>query len=112
MVPQFATDNERHEAAKSGKGKVMYPNLKLAIFKRGIRQNHLAKELGMTDAVLSKIIHGFREPSHEQRVMLANYLSEDQEWLFERFEAAMAVAGVSPVSVRSGASPRKADGDS
>ena len=62
----------------------MYPNLKIAIFKRGLRQNHLAKELGMSDALLSKIIHGFREATNEQRAL---------EWLFERFEVAVAAAG-------------------
>jgi transcriptional regulator with XRE-family HTH domain len=71
----------------------MYPNLKIAIFKRGLRQNHLAKELGMSDAVLSKIIHGFREATNEQRTLLAGYLGENEEWLFERFDVAVAAAG-------------------
>jgi len=68
----------------------MYPNLKVAIFKRGLRQNYLARELGLNDALLSKIIHGFREPTAEQKVLISGYLGENEEWLFERFETAMA----------------------
>jgi transcriptional regulator with XRE-family HTH domain len=68
----------------------MYPNLKIAIFKKGLRQNHLAKDLGMNDALLSKIIHGFREPTNEQKALIATYLGEDPEWLFEKFETAVA----------------------
>lgn len=64
----------------------MYPNLKLEIFKRGIRQNHLAREVGINEVVLSKIIHGFRDPSASQRSLLAGYLNVDENWLFERFE--------------------------
>lgn len=66
----------------------MYPNLKLEIFKRGIRQNHLAKLLGIHDAILSKIIHGYREPSVAQRKLLAEYLEVDEAWLFAKYEDA------------------------
>ncbi len=65
----------------------MYPNLKLQIFKRGIRQNHLAKQMGISDAILSKIIHGYREPSDAERKVLASYLQADENWLFEKFDA-------------------------
>jgi transcriptional regulator with XRE-family HTH domain len=64
----------------------MYPNLKLAIFKKGIHQNHVSKILGINEANLSKIIHGFREPSESQRRLLAAYLDSEESWLFERFE--------------------------
>jgi transcriptional regulator with XRE-family HTH domain len=64
----------------------MYPNLKLEIFKRGIRQNNLARELGMNEANLSKIIRGYREPSGSQRQLLAQYLGVDESWLFEKYE--------------------------
>jgi len=91
----------------------MYPNLKIAIFKRGIRQNHLARELGMNDAVLSKIIHGFREPSNEQKALLSGYLREDEDWLFERFEtAAVAAAGASAGPMPATVAQGKEDGDS
>jgi transcriptional regulator with XRE-family HTH domain len=64
----------------------MYPNLKLQIFKRGVRQNHLAKQMGVSDAILSKIIHGYREPSAAERRVLSAYLEADENWLFEKFE--------------------------
>jgi transcriptional regulator with XRE-family HTH domain len=64
----------------------MYPNLKMAIFMRGVRQNFLAKNLGISDGSLSKIIHGFREPSDIQREQLALYLDADEGWLFEKLE--------------------------
>jgi transcriptional regulator with XRE-family HTH domain len=68
----------------------MYPNLKVQIFKSGIRQNHIAKDLGIGDAVLSKIIHGYRAPSEPERKLLANYLGVDEAWLFEEYEATPA----------------------
>lgn len=68
----------------------MYPNLKLAIFKQGIHQNRLARELGINEFVLSKIIHGYREPSESVRRLLAGYFQVDEVWLFEKFEVAAA----------------------
>jgi len=68
----------------------MYPNLKLQIFKRGERQNHLARQMGISDAILSKIIHGYREPTDAERKVLAAYLEADENWLFERFESEAA----------------------
>jgi len=64
----------------------MYPNLKLAIFKRGLHQNRLAQVLGINEAILSKIIHGYRQPSEPQRRLLANFLSVSEEWLFEKYD--------------------------
>ncbi len=66
----------------------MYPNLKLEIFKRGLHQNHLARELGLDETVLSKIIRGCREPSESQKQKLASYLDVETSWLFEKFSAA------------------------
>ncbi len=67
----------------------MYPNLKLEIFKRGIHQNHLARVLGINEVILSKIIHGYREPSEAQRRLLAGYLEADEGWLFEKFDGSL-----------------------
>ena len=64
----------------------MYPNLKLQIFKLGLHQNHLAREIGIADTILSKIIHGFREPTADQRRLLAQHLGVDEDWLFQKFE--------------------------
>ncbi len=64
----------------------MYPNLKLQIFKSGIRQNQIAKDLKLCESQLSKIIHGYREPSEGERKLLSGYLNVDETWLFERHE--------------------------
>jgi len=64
----------------------MYPNLKLQIFKSGIRQNQIARDLKLCESQLSKIIHGYREPSAQERQLLAAYLNVDEAWLFERYE--------------------------
>lgn len=64
----------------------MYPNLKLQLFRKAVRQNHLARELGIDESFLSKIIHGYREPSAALRQMLANYLGAEESWLFEKYE--------------------------
>ncbi len=63
----------------------MYPNLKLQIFKLGMHQNYLAKKLGIDETALSKIIHGYREPSETQRRLLAGYLEAEENWLFEKY---------------------------
>jgi transcriptional regulator with XRE-family HTH domain len=64
----------------------MYPNLKLQLFRSSVRQNFLARQVGIDESILSKIIHGYREPSKEQRQLLANYLGVEETWLFEKFE--------------------------
>lgn len=64
----------------------MFPNLKLQIFRSGSHQNRLAKAVGIDETVLSKIIHGYRNPTASQRKILADYLAVDEAWLFEGFE--------------------------
>ena len=64
----------------------MYPNLKLQIFRRRNHQNQLAKDVGIDETVLSKIIHGYRRPTEAQRKILASYLEADESWLFETYE--------------------------
>lgn len=64
----------------------MYPNLKLQIFKLGIRQNQIARELKFCESQLSKIINGYREPSEGERKRLASYLNVEEEWLFEQHD--------------------------
>lgn len=70
----------------------MFPNLKYQIFRVGSQQNKLAKAVGIDETVLSKIIHGYRDPTSVQRKTLAKFLNADETWLFERFE-------VTPVQV-------------
>lgn len=84
----------------------MYANLKLQIFRRGNHQNQLARELGIHETLLSKIIHGYREPTKYQRKLLAEFLEADEEWLFERYEAPGALA-----SLRASRALHRADGE-
>jgi transcriptional regulator with XRE-family HTH domain len=64
----------------------IYPNLKLRIYTAGIRQNRLAKMLGIDEAHLSRIINGFRQPSVDIREQIATILQSDPEWLFHRMQ--------------------------
>ena len=68
----------------------MYPNLKLQIWKTGMRQNRLAKMLGMDETMLSKIVNGFREPTPQVREQIAGLLQSKADWLFERMDRSSA----------------------
>ena len=70
----------------------MYPNLKLQLWKSGIRQNRLAKLLGIDQSLLSKIVNGFLEPSPDIRSKTASVLGTDEEWLFESFEVELTAS--------------------
>jgi len=62
----------------------LYPNLKLTMYKAGIRQNTLARTLGINEAYLSRIMNGTREPGAELQQQIAIALNENTEWLFQR----------------------------
>jgi transcriptional regulator with XRE-family HTH domain len=62
----------------------IYPNLKLRIYTSGLRQNRMAKMLGIDEAHLSKVVNGFREPSDDLRAQIAEILHSDPEWLFHK----------------------------
>ncbi len=64
----------------------IYPNLKLRIYTTGMRQNRLAKLLGVDEAYLSRIVNGVRVPGQEIRLQIANVLECDAEWLFEQIK--------------------------
>lgn len=61
----------------------MYPNLKLQLWKSGIRQNRLAQLLGIDETMLSRIVNGYRAPSPNLRLAIANVLRCEESWLFE-----------------------------
>jgi transcriptional regulator with XRE-family HTH domain len=69
----------------------IYPNLKLRIYTAGIRQNRLAKMIGIDEAYLSKIINGFREPSGNIRESIAEALNSDADWLFQKIQISAEV---------------------
>lgn len=60
----------------------MYPNLKLQIWKSGMRQNRVAQIVGIHDTLLSKIVNGFRIPDEKLRGRIATALQCDASWLF------------------------------
>ena len=70
----------------------MYPNLKLQIWRSGIHQNRLARDLNIDETVLSRIINGYREPSPQTKAIIAQYFQIDESWLF-RNEVEFPVAG-------------------
>jgi len=61
----------------------MYPNLKLQLWRTGLRQNRLARTLNIDETVLSRIVNGFRQPSDELKCRIAEVLQSDMAWLFE-----------------------------
>ena len=67
----------------------MFPNLKLQIWRTGLRQNRLAQMLQIDETILSKILNGFREPSPELKIKIASLLHSDSTWLFERLDSAI-----------------------
>ncbi|HUB32549.1 MAG TPA: helix-turn-helix transcriptional regulator [Bryobacteraceae bacterium] len=67
----------------------MYPNLKLQLWRTGLRQNQLAKLLHIDETVLSKIVNGYREPSAAVKRRIAEVLRKEESWLFEPNEAVM-----------------------
>ena len=65
------------------KGEPVYPNLKLQMWRTGLRQNRLARMLNIDETNLSRIVNGFRKPAPELKQRIAAALASDQEWLFE-----------------------------
>ena len=64
----------------------MYPNLKFAMWRSGMRQNRLAQIVNLDETVLSRIVNGFRKPCPEVKAKVAAALNSDQAWLFEEIE--------------------------
>lgn len=65
----------------------MYPNLKLQMWRTGLRQNRLAQILELDETTLSRIVNGFRKPAPEIKAKIAAALQSDQDWLFEEAES-------------------------
>jgi transcriptional regulator with XRE-family HTH domain len=69
----------------------LYPNLKLTMYRSGIRQNVLAKWVGINEAYLSRIINGTRQPGPQVQEQIATALRENAEWLFQRSRVAVQI---------------------
>jgi transcriptional regulator with XRE-family HTH domain len=71
----------------------MFLNLKLQLWRRGMRQNQLARLLEMDETILSRIMNGFRPPAPEVRERIARLLEADEAWLFAIASDGMAGNG-------------------
>jgi transcriptional regulator with XRE-family HTH domain len=83
----------------------VYPNLKLQLWRTGIRQNRLAQMLGMDETMLSKVINGYRAASPDLRGKIAGILQSDEEWLFE--SAGSVKSDIGGLHGRSGSKPSR-----
>jgi transcriptional regulator with XRE-family HTH domain len=72
----------------------MYVNLKLQMWKAGVRQNRLARTLGIDETALSRIVNGFRQPPEDLRQKIADALECDPGWLFAEAESAKPEPGL------------------
>ena len=68
----------------------IYPNLKLRVYTTGMRQNRLAKLVGIDEAYLSRIINGVRVPGKQMQEQIAQVLGCDADWLFEQTTVQLA----------------------
>jgi plasmid maintenance system antidote protein VapI len=80
-IPQTANHDTNHVATKE---RSIYPNLKLRVYTTGMRQNRLARLVGIDEAYLSRIINGVRTPGKQMQEQIAQVLGCDTEWLFQQ----------------------------
>jgi transcriptional regulator with XRE-family HTH domain len=78
------TFKEGSDLQVATKERYIYPNLKLRVYTTGMRQNRLAKMVGIDEAYLSRIINGVRVPGKQMQEQIANALGCDAEWLFQQ----------------------------
>jgi transcriptional regulator with XRE-family HTH domain len=76
----------------------MYPNLKLQLWRSGIRQNRLARLLKIHETQLSKIVNGYRDPDPDMRARIAAILHSDEGWLFSPEE--VTASFMPPITVQ------------
>ena len=81
-APQVQNGNSGVNVAL--KARYIYPNLKLRVYTTGMRQNRLAKLVGIDEAYLSRIINGVRVPGKQMQEQIAQVLGCDPEWLFQQ----------------------------
>ncbi|MGA8088040.1 MAG: helix-turn-helix transcriptional regulator [Terracidiphilus sp.] len=81
VLPQNANKSENPAIVKE---RSIYPNLKLRVYTTGMRQNRLARLVGIDEAYLSRIINGVRAPGKQMQEQIAQVLGCDAEWLFQQ----------------------------
>ncbi len=92
LLPPRVLSSESIESETVTLNRDIYPNRKLRMYTTGIRQNRLARMLGIHEASLSRIMNGFREPTGDIRVHLAEILQSDPDWLFYKMQITDDVA--------------------
>ena len=92
MTAESKTPNEESANQATTKARYIYPNLKLRVYTTGMRQNRLAKMVGIDEAYLSRIINGVRVPGKQMQEQIANVLGCDAEWLFQQTAIQVPVA--------------------
>jgi len=80
-LPQNMVNSENHVAVRE---RSIYPNLKLRVYTTGMRQNRLARLVGIDEAYLSRIINGVRVPGKQMQEQIAQVLGCDADWLFQQ----------------------------
>lgn len=78
---QNGTSGANHAGMRE---RCIYPNLKLRVYTTGMRQNRLARLVGIDEAYLSRIINGVRVPGKQMQEQIAQVLGCDAEWLFQQ----------------------------
>ena len=84
MTADSKTTKEGSSNQVATKARYIYPNLKLRVYTTGMRQNRLAKMVGIDEAYLSRIINGVRVPGKQMQEQIAHVLGCDAEWLFQQ----------------------------
>ncbi|WP_109484707.1 helix-turn-helix domain-containing protein [Occallatibacter savannae] len=83
-MEEMNAPKSQDSVSAAGKERFIYPNLKLRVYTMGMRQNRLAKMVGIDEAYLSRIINGVRVPGKQMQQQIAEALGCDPEWLFEQ----------------------------
>lgn len=88
VTAETKTQKEQSASSVSNQAAVkercIYPNLKLRVYTTGMRQNRLARLVGIDEAYLSRIINGVRVPGKQMQEQIAQVLGCDPEWLFQQ----------------------------
>jgi transcriptional regulator with XRE-family HTH domain len=79
-LPQHFNSDSNPSSVKE---RSIYPNLKLRVYTTGMRQNRLARLVGIDEAYLSRIINGVRVPGKQMQEQIAQVLGCDADWLFQ-----------------------------
>lgn len=83
-MEEMNAPNIQAELSPATRERFIYPNLKLRVYTTGMRQNRLAKLVGIDEAYLSRIINGVRVPGKQMQQQIAQALGCDPDWLFQQ----------------------------